>query len=51
MSIGTKRKTKKFKLRVMTLNIGTMLGKARKLVDMMQRREMDILCSRDQVKR
>ena len=27
-----------------TLNVGTITGKARKLVDMMQRRKVDILC-------
>ncbi|KAF7641145.1 hypothetical protein LDENG_00292100, partial [Lucifuga dentata] len=31
-------------MRVGTLNVGTMTGKARELADMMQRRKVDILC-------
>ena len=45
--VGRKREKKTFKsvgLRVGTLNVGTMTGKARELVDMMQRRKVDILC-------
>ena len=37
------RKSKRLRLRVGTLNVGTMTGKARELVDMMQRRKVDIL--------
>ena len=39
-----KRSAKKSELRVGTLNVGTMTGKGRELVDMMQRRKVDILC-------
>ena len=39
-----KRKGKSVGLTVGTLNVGTMTGKARELVDMMQRRKVDILC-------
>ncbi|KAE8291504.1 hypothetical protein D5F01_LYC11112 [Larimichthys crocea] len=39
-----KRKAKSLGLRVGTLNVGTMTGKGRELVDMMQRRKVDILC-------
>ncbi|KAE8288310.1 hypothetical protein D5F01_LYC12175 [Larimichthys crocea] len=39
-----KRKAKRLGLRVGTLNVGTMTGKGRELVDMMQRRKVDILC-------
>ena len=46
-----KRKSKRPRMRVGTLNVGTMTGKARELVDMMQRRMVDILCSGDQVER
>ena len=38
-----KRKSKRLGLRVLTLNVGTMSGKARELVDIMQRRKVDIL--------
>ncbi|KAK2889870.1 hypothetical protein Q8A73_018170 [Channa argus] len=39
-----KRKAKNVGLTVGTLNVGTMTGKARELIDMMQRRKVDILC-------
>ncbi|KAK2887924.1 hypothetical protein Q8A73_019372 [Channa argus] len=39
-----KRKAKNVELTVGTLNVGTMIGKARELIDMMQRRKVDILC-------
>lgn len=34
----------KCKIRVGTLNIGTLKGKSREIVDMMQRRKVNILC-------
>ena len=34
-------------IRVGTLNIGTMTGKGRELADMMERRNVDILCLQD----
>ncbi|KAK3556397.1 hypothetical protein QTP70_007981 [Hemibagrus guttatus] len=39
-----KRKGKSVGLRIGTLNVGTMTGKGRELVDMMERRKVDILC-------
>ncbi|XP_061621461.1 uncharacterized protein LOC133474126 [Phyllopteryx taeniolatus] len=39
-----KRKTQSLELNVGTLNVGTMTGKSRELVDMMIRRKVDILC-------
>ncbi|KAK2909600.1 hypothetical protein Q8A73_007315 [Channa argus] len=39
-----KRKAKNVGLTLGTLNVGTMTGKARELIDMMQRRQVDILC-------
>ena len=39
-----KRQSKRLGMRVEKLNVGTMTGKARELVDMMQRRKVDILC-------
>ncbi|KAK2921479.1 hypothetical protein Q8A73_000964 [Channa argus] len=39
-----KRKAKNVGLTVGTLNVGTMTGKARELIDMIQRRKVDILC-------
>ncbi|XP_051806753.1 uncharacterized protein LOC127534762 [Acanthochromis polyacanthus] len=39
-----KRNTKSLGLRVGTLNVGTMTRKGSELVDMMQRRKVDILC-------
>ncbi|XP_067359512.1 craniofacial development protein 2-like [Channa argus] len=39
-----KSKAKNVGLTVGTLNVGTMTGKARELIDMMQRRKVDILC-------
>ena len=38
------KKAKKIKLRVATLNVGTMTGKGREVVDLMERRGVDILC-------
>ncbi|KAK3514616.1 hypothetical protein QTP70_021528, partial [Hemibagrus guttatus] len=39
-----KRKGKSVGLRIGTLNVGTMTGKGRDLADMMERRQVDILC-------
>ena len=39
-----RKKTKKIKLRVATLNVGTMTGKGREVADLMDRRWVDILC-------
>ena len=39
-----KRRSCKVELKVGTLNVGTMTGKGRELVDMMERRKVDILC-------
>ncbi|KAK3545935.1 hypothetical protein QTP70_016965 [Hemibagrus guttatus] len=39
-----KRKGKSVGLRIGTLNVGTMTGKGRELVDMIERRKVDILC-------
>ena len=38
------KKAKKIKLRVATLNVETMTGKGREVVDLMERRRVDILC-------
>ena len=39
-----RKKAKKIKLRVATLNVGTMTGKGRQVADLMERRGVDILC-------
>ncbi|KAK3569470.1 hypothetical protein QTP86_031432 [Hemibagrus guttatus] len=39
-----KKKGKSVGLRIGTLNVGTMTGKGRELADMMERRQVDILC-------
>ena len=39
-----RKKAKKIKLRVATLNVEAMAGKGRKVADLMERRELDILC-------
>ena len=39
-----RKKAKKIKLRVATLNVGTMTGKERKVADLMERRGVDIQC-------
>ena len=39
-----KRKSWRLGLRVGTLNVRTMTGKAREVVNMMQRRKVDIVC-------
>ena len=39
-----RKKAKKIKLRVATLNVGTMTGKGREVADLMERRGVDILC-------
>jgi exonuclease III len=39
-----KRNDKRLELKVGTLNVGTMTGRGMELVDMMQRRKVDILC-------
>ena len=41
-----RKKAKKIKLRVATLNFGTMTGKGRDVADLMERRGLDILCVR-----
>ena len=43
--INKERKiAKKIKLRVATLNVGTMTGKGREVADLMERRRVNILC-------
>ena len=42
-----RRKVKSVEVRAVTLNVGSMTGKGRELVDMMQRRKMDILCMQE----
>ena len=39
-----RKKAKKIKLRVATLNVGTMTGKEREAEDLMERRGVDMLC-------
>ena len=39
-----RKKAKKIKQSISTLNVGTMTGKERKVADLMERREVDILC-------
>ena len=39
-----RKKAKKIKLRVATLNVGTMTGKGREVADLLERRGVDILC-------
>ena len=39
-----RKKAKKIKLRVATLNVGTTTGKGREVADLMERRGVDILC-------
>ena len=39
-----RRKAKSVEVRAATLNVGSMTGKGRELVDMMERRKVDILC-------
>ena len=39
-----RKKAKKIKLRVATLNVGTMTGKGREVADLTKRRGVDILC-------
>ena len=39
-----RKKAKKIKLRIATLNVGTMTGKGREVTDFMERRGVDILC-------
>ena len=39
-----RKKAKKIKLRVATLNVGTMTGKGREVVDLMEQRGLNILC-------
>ena len=39
-----RKKAKKIKLRVATLNVGTMTGKGREVADLMERKGVDILC-------
>ena len=42
--IEERKKAKKIKLRVATLNAGTMTGKQREVADLMEQRGVDILC-------
>ena len=44
LSSQERKKAKKVKLKIATLNVGTMTGKGREVVDLMERREVDILC-------
>ena len=39
-----RRKDMKIELKVGSLNVGTMTGKSREIVDLMERRNMDVLC-------
>ena len=39
-----RKKAKKIKLKVATLNVGTMTGKGREVADLVERRGVDILC-------
>ena len=39
-----RRKAKSVEMRAATLNIGSMTGKGRELVDMLERRKVDIMC-------
>ena len=39
-----RKKAKKIKLKVATLNVGTITGKGREVADLMERRGVDILC-------
>ena len=39
-----RKKAKKIKLKVATLNVGIMTGKGREVADLMERRGVDILC-------
>ena len=39
-----RKKAKKIKLRVATLNVGTMTGKGREVADLLERIGVDILC-------
>ena len=39
-----RKKAKKIKLRVATLNVGIMTSKGREVVDLMERREVEIFC-------
>ena len=40
-----RKKAKKIKLRIATLNVGTMTGKEREVADLMERRGVDVLCA------
>ena len=42
-----RKKAKKIKLKVATLNVGTMTGKGREVADLMERRGVDILCAQE----
>ena len=42
-----KKKTKKIKLRVAKLNVGTMTGKGREVADLMEQRGVNILCGQE----
>ena len=42
-----RKKAKKIKLKVATLNVGIMTGKGREVEDLMERRGMDILCEQE----
>ena len=39
-----RKKAKKIKLRIVTLNVGTMTGKGREVADLMEQNGVDILC-------
>ena len=42
-----RKKAKKIKLRVATLNVGTVTGKGREVADRMEQRGVDILCMQE----
>ena len=42
-----KKKVKRVNLKVGTLNVGTMTGKGREIADVMERRDVDVLCVRE----
>ena len=39
-----RKKAEKIQLRVAKLNVGTLTGKGREVADLVERRELDILC-------
>ena len=47
----SRRKVKRLELKVGTLNVGKMIGKSRKLADVMERSQVDVLCPGKSVER